>query len=134
VGLFRATAKKADASPRLGWDLRASKIAADLGTAKKVPALLGDEERLLVPALGRYGIVFGPDGSNKTTFGLNLAGGALGAPGFETLLGFPVSALPEGRGVLVLAIDGPEETAARLAGMGLADFAGGRLVVWSGPL
>jgi len=138
--LYKAARTQAVEAPGKGWNLDAYRRASDLSAATKVPALWGNADRLYVPATGRSGLLFGPDAAGKSTGALNVVAGALGAPGWGDLLGAPVNPLPADRGVLYFAIDGPEETAARLAGMTLDDgtplrtWAGDRLGVWSGPL
>ena len=81
-------------------------------------------------------IIGGPTGTGKTTLGQHLLLGAIGAPGFATLLGWPVAALDKGY-ALYLAADRPDQ--ARLAMRRLLtsddqwDTVDKRLKVWPGP-
>jgi hypothetical protein len=89
------------------------------GTLDADPVLWGTSEKRLALASGRPTAIFGSDGAGKTLLAGNLAAGALGHRGHETLLGYPVAPLPEDRSVLYLAFDGPHETRTSFARFGL---------------
>ncbi len=74
------------------------------------PSMWGDGKRV-VHAEGEGLMVTGQQGVGKTTLSGLLAFGLAGVPGFETLLGLPVRALPEGKIVLYLALDRPQQIA-----------------------
>jgi Bifunctional DNA primase/polymerase, N-terminal/AAA domain len=102
--------------------------------SKEIEALWGNAQWVL--AARRQPIVLaGESGSGKTTLTHHLIFGAIGVPGYETLLGMAVT--PTEGNVLLLASDRPDQ--ARLSMFRLMDSTEAwdlieeRLVVWQGP-
>jgi hypothetical protein len=101
-----------------------------------VPAVWGRDRHVLW-SRGEPLMIAGPQGVGKTTDLGQLAFGLAGVPGFEELYGFPVVPLTEGRRVLYLALDRPEQIARALRRMAPLEhraLIAERIEFWRGPL
>lgn len=79
-----------------------------LNLADSVPSIWGVGEHAYW-AEGELAIMYGGDGTNKTTVAHNLVAGMLGFNGFETVLGYPVRRLDGSEKILYLAHDRPRQ-------------------------
>ncbi len=79
-----------------------------LDLADAVPSIWGAGEHSYW-AEGELAVMYGGDGTNKTTIAHNLLAGMLGFPGFETVLGYPVRRLEGPERILYLAHDRPRQ-------------------------
>jgi len=111
------------------FDLGALDAWASLNGGTKLPVLWGEDRHHLAYSRGRPTLIYGDDGAGKSNLAGLLIAGALALDGFETLLGYSVAALPVGESVLLLAFDGPAETRASYARLGLTAETP-RLIVW----
>lgn len=86
-------------------------IAGDafgLNIPDTLPAIWGADERAYWSD-GELAILWGGDGTNKTTIAHNVMAGMLGFEGFETVTGQPVRPMAPGEQILYLAFDRPRQ-------------------------
>lgn len=102
--------------------------------SETIEPLWGDSETILAAKLQPL-VLAAASGAGKTTLTQRAALGAIGVPGFETLLGYPIA--PTTGRVLYLAADRPDQ--ARLSMLRMVnndrawDLVADRLVVMAGP-
>ncbi len=130
-----ATTRQRAGSGGPSWSARLAAGGQWLRTGPvSVSALWGDASTVLAARL-QPTILASSTGVGKTTIAQRLVLGALGVPGFERLIGYPVNQI-EGK-VLFIAADRPEQARQSLLRM-ITTLEGWatvehRLVVWSGP-
>ena len=116
------------------WDFGDAIDGAAWGTKvpETLPAIWGYGERAYWTS-GEFGILYGGDGTNKTTLAHGLLAGMLSFPGREKVLGYPVTPLRPDVAVIYLALDRPrqiERSWSRFHPGEYQDLTEGRLVVW----
>lgn len=108
-----------------------SNLGAWNGSRATTKPIWGDSSNRFALANDRSTLIYGNDGAGKTNLAGLIAAGALGCPGFGTLLGYPIQPLADSQSVLVLAFNGPEETRQSYARFGLTEDTP-RLIVFAG--
>lgn len=117
----------------------AGDVAGDeffLDRAPGVPALWGRDTQVLWPN-GEPFMISALEGLGKTTDGQQLAFGLAGLAGFEELYDLPITQLPEGKVVVYLALDRPNQIArsgSRMVSPANRVLVRERVKVWKGPL
>ncbi|MEE8490240.1 MAG: hypothetical protein V3S60_01255 [Acidimicrobiia bacterium] len=107
-----------EAKAALKADMRRAVFDLDRGAedwasdAHAVEVGWGTKDKALAYSDGRPLLIFGNAGAAKTLTVLCYFGGLLGIPGYEKLLGWPVEPIDPDAALVLLALDGPNETRA----------------------